>query len=36
MDAGDGAPAVDGGVCTLKRANLHFLTLCILVDDIDK
>jgi len=36
MDAEDGAPVVDEGVCTFKKENLHFLILCILVGDIDK
>ena len=35
-DVGDDSPAVDGGIFTLKKARLPFLTLYILVDDIEK
>ena len=36
LEAGEDVPTVDGGVFTLKKAKLPFLTLYILVDDIEK
>jgi predicted enzyme related to lactoylglutathione lyase len=35
MEVGKDVPEVDGGIFTLKRARLPFLTLYILVEDIE-
>ncbi|RJQ44321.1 MAG: hypothetical protein C4545_01695 [Anaerolineaceae bacterium] len=36
IEVGKDAPEVDGGIFTLKRAKLPFLTLYILVEDIEE
>ena len=35
MEVGEDAPQVDGGIFTIKKPRLPFLTLYILVDDIE-